>query len=92
MGLWGAAYQFQADPQSAVADLAAVQALGRSIGSNAVGLGFTSVLASQAFTMLAQNAPLLPEAAGAEGFCANACSVFISHCNLASIVPGSTDP
>lgn len=64
VGLWSAAYEFQADPELAVGDLAAAQALGWSWSSGSREFSYSPT--SEVFTMLAQNAPLVPEDAAAD--------------------------
>jgi hypothetical protein len=66
VGLWGAAYQFQSDPRSAVADLADVQALVRNITGNTWMLGFGYGFDPSIYTLLAQNVPQLPQAPTAD--------------------------
>jgi hypothetical protein len=64
MALWDSAYRFQTDPDGAVGDLAAMDAMGRGGIDSLIGLLEQNSLHQSALPLLAQNAAAITAAAG----------------------------
>jgi hypothetical protein len=64
LAIWDSTYRFQSDPDGAVGDLAAMEALGRSEDDSLIGLMVENSIHSGAMWLLAQNAGGITSAAG----------------------------
>ena len=63
LAYWEAGYRFQGDPAGAVLDLAAREALGRSVDDSALGFLVNDSFNATALSLIAQNAGRIPPAA-----------------------------
>ena len=66
LAYWEAGYRFQTDPDGGVADLAARDALGRSLGNTLVGLSVENAFNTTALDMVSQSAGAFSAAANAD--------------------------